>query len=147
MADIYAAAFVGVKDGTKFPPDRADGRIVGAKASKIVAAKPAGVAIAAGDQMYLGSLAPGESLRNISINTDTSLGTATVAIGPKSATGKYRTAAVFTAPLDVPANIGPKASTAAAIATAGEDIWATFAVAGVAGGVNLVFELEISSIK
>jgi hypothetical protein len=147
MPDLFPTTFVGVRDGSIFPPNRADGRLVGAKSSKIVAPKVAGQAIAIGDQLFLGTLAPGESLREVTINTDTSLGTTQVAIGTKAATGKYRAAAVFTAPLDSPTNIGPRANVAGAVLTAAEDIWATFTVAGVAGGVNLVFELEISSIK
>jgi hypothetical protein len=148
MPDIYNRLAVGVKDGTKNPPDRFDGRMVGAARSTIVAPKVAGQAIASGDQFYIGTLKPGERISDIRIITDTSLGTATVAIGPKTATGKYRAAAVFTTPLNVPASIGPSA--AAAIldpVTADEDIWATFAVAGVAGGVVLCFELDIVSVK
>jgi hypothetical protein len=148
MPDYYASAFVGVRDGTVNPPNRADGRLVGAKRSTIVAAKPAGQAIAAGDRLFLGYLAPGELLREVSINTDTSLGTTTVAIGTTATPAKYRAAAVYTTPLNVPTQIGPNAAQSiAAPLTVGEEIWATFAVAGIAGSVVLCFELEFVSIK
>lgn len=147
VPDLFPTTFVGVRDGTVFPPNRSDGRLVGAKASKIVAPKVVAQAVAIGDQLFLGSLAPGESLRNISINTDTALGTTTIAIGTKAATGKYRAAAAYAGANDVPVNIGPRANVAGAIVSVPEDIWATFAVAGIGAGVNLVFELEISSTK
>jgi hypothetical protein len=148
MPDIYARTFVGVKDGTKTPADRADGRLVGAKQSMIVAPKVAGQAIAAGDQFFIGTLRAGESLRDIRINTDTSLGTTTFSVGPKATPAKYRPAATFTTPLNVPTSVGPIASQAILDPlTADEDIWATFAVAGIAGSVVLAFEMDVISIK
>ena len=148
MPDLYARTFVGVKDGTKFPPDRADGRMVGAKQSMIIAPKVAGQAIASGDQMFIGALRAGESLRDIRINTDTSLGTTTFSVGPKATPAKYRAAATFTTPLNVPTSVGPLAAQAIVDPlTADEDIWVTFAVAGIAGSVVLAFEMDIISIK
>lgn len=148
MADLYASTFVGVKDGTKNPPDRADGRLVNARRSTIVAPKVAAQAIAAGDLMYIGTVRAGESVREIRIDTDTSLGTTTFSIGTKAVPAKYRAAAVFTAPLDVPSPVGPRANAAnLAPLTVDEDLWVTFAVAGIAGGVNLTYETDIVGLK
>ncbi len=148
MADFYAKAFVGVADGTKIPPDRADGRVVGAKRSTIVAAKVAGQALAIGDRLYLGKLRAGELVREIRINTDTSLGTTTVAIGTPGTPAKYRAAAVYTTPLNVPTPIGPVAAIAISDPlTADEDIWATLGVGGIAGAVVMAIEIDIVSIK
>jgi hypothetical protein len=148
MADFYAKAFVGVADGTKIPPDRADGRVVGAKRSTIVAAKVAGQAIAAGDRLYLGKVRAGEAVREIRLNTDTSLGTTTFSIGTTGTPAKYRAAAVFTTPLNVPSPVGPVAAVAIADPLAAdEDLWATFAVAGIAGSVVMAFEIDIVSVK
>ena len=148
MADLYASEFVGVKDGTKTPPDRADGRLVGAKQSSIRASKVAAQAVTAGDLMYIGTVRAGESIRDIRLNTDTSFGTTTFSIGTKAAPAKYRAAATFTTPLDLPTTVGPKASAAiAAPLTTDEDIWVTFAVANIAGTVNFCFEMDIMSIK
>ena len=148
MADLYAKAFVGVADGTKIPPDRADGRIVGAKRSTIVAAKVAAQAIASGDRLYLGKLRAGELVREIRINTDTSLGTTTFSIGSTGTPAKYRAAAVYTAPLNVPTPVGPVAAIGISDPLAAdEDLWATFAVAGIAGAVVLSFEIDIVSVK
>lgn len=148
MPDLYASTFVGVKDGTKFPPDRADGRLVGGKQSMIVAPKVAGQAIASGDRLFIGTLRAGEVLRGIRINTDTSLGTTTFSIGTTATPAKYRAAAVYTTPLNVPAYVGPNAAQAiASPLTADEDIWVTFGVAGIAGSVVMSFEMDIVSIK
>lgn len=148
MADFYARAFVGVADGTKIPPDRADGRVVGAKRSTIVAAKVAAQAIAAGDRLFLGRLRAGDLVREIRLNTDTSLGTTTFSIGTTASPAKYRAAAAYTTPLNVPTPVGPVAAIAISDPlTADEDIWATFAVAGIAGAVVMAFETDIVSVK
>lgn len=148
MADLYAKAFVGVADGTKIPADRADGRVVGAKRSTIVGAKVAGQAIAAADLLFIGRVRAGEAIREIRINTDTSLGTTTFSIGTKAVPAKYRAAAVYTTPLNVPTPVGPLAAVAIADPlTADEDIWVTFAVAGIAGAVVMAFEMDITSVK
>lgn len=148
MASLYARTFVGVKDGTLVPSSRADGRMVGAKVSAIIAPKVIGQAVAAGDLMYIGTVRAGESIREILLNTDTSFATTTFSIGTLAAPAKYRAAAVFTTPLGVPTPVGPIASTADDDPlTADEDIWVTFAVAGIAAGVLFTFETRIASVK
>lgn len=147
MADFYLDSFVGVKDGTKFPSDRADGRKVGAKRSGIIGAKPAGVAYANADRIYLGVLRAGESLRDIIVISDTTLGTTTLSVGTTATPAKYANAKTMTT-VDVPTSIGPR-GTAAVLAplAADEDIWATLGVGGIAGGINLSIELVIASVK
>jgi len=147
MADYYLDSFVGVADGTKFPPDRADGRKVGAKQSSIFGAKVAAQALANGDRLFLGRLRAGDILRNIIVISDTTLGTTTLSIGPAGTPAKYANARTMTV-VDTPTSIGPR-GTAAVLAplTVDEDIWATLGVGGIAGGINLSIELEICSVK
>lgn len=147
MADFYLDSFVGVKDGTVVPANKADGRKVGAKRSSIFGSKPAGVAWANADQIYLGRLNPGESLREIIVTSDTSLGTTTLSVGTKASTTKYANARTMTT-TDVPTLIGPRGTAADdPPLTAGEDIWLTLGVGGVAAGVFVTFELVIASVK
>jgi hypothetical protein len=147
MADFYLDSFVGVKDGTKIPADAADGRKVGATDRRIIASKPAGVAWALADQIYIGFVAPGESVREILVNSDTSLGTTTLSVGPKSSTTKYVNAKTMTT-VDVPTAIGPRGTAADdAPLSAPEDLWLTLGVGGVGGAVNVTFEVVIAGIK
>lgn len=141
MADRYALEFVGQKDGTANPPKKLDGRFVGAKERRIRASK-AVLADASGDRIYIGTLPAGASLRAVAINTDTSLGSATIAVGTTAVPGKYVAATTFTTPLDRPTGIGPKAS--AHVATpldVDEDIWVTVGAAAMPVAAIVVFEL------
>lgn len=145
MADLYAAAFIGVKDGTKVPADRANGQIVNSKRRSTLAAKAAAQAIASGDRLFLGTLRAGERLAEIIGNTDTSLATTTISIGTTASPTKYVNAATLTA-TNINVILGPRtAPLIAGAVTADEDLWATFGVAGVAGGVNFAFQLDICS--
>lgn len=147
MADFYLDSFVGVKDGTKNPPDRADGRKVGAKRSSIWGAKVAGVALANGDRLFIGTVRQGEAIRDIIVNTDTSLGTTTLSIGTTGTPAKYANAVTNTT-VDRPVSIGPRGTAADdPPLSADEDIWVTLGVGGIGGAVNVGFELVITSIK
>jgi hypothetical protein len=147
MPDFYLDTHVGVKDNTKIPADKSDGRKVGAVDRRIIGSKPTGVAWANADQIYLGTLQPGETLREILLTSDTSLGTTTLSVGPKTATTKYANARTMTT-TDVPTIIGPRATAADdAPLTAAEDIWLTLGVGGVASGVVLTIELVFAGIK
>lgn len=146
MADYYIDSAVGVKDGTKVPAEKADGRKVGANQRRIFGSKPVGATWAAGDQIFLGTVKQGESLREIMVNSDTTLGTTTLSVGPKTATTKYVNAKTMTTP-DVPTLIGPRGTAADdAPLTADEDIWITLGVGGIAGGVNVTFELVTAAL-
>lgn len=146
MADFYIDSQVGVADGTKIPADKADGRKVGASSRRIFGSKTAGQAWANGDQIYLGKLRQGESVREIMVTSDTTLGTTTLSVGPKTATTKYANARTMTTP-DVPTLIGPRGTAADdAPLAADEDIWLTLGVGGIAGGINVTFELVIAGL-
>ena len=148
MADFYSQQMTGVADGTLIPSRKADGGQVGAKVSSITASKPLGQALAAGDRLYLGRVRAGERIKQILINTDTSLGTSTIAIGNAATAAKYVAATTFTTPLNRPTAIGPLASTMDdGVLTADEDIWLTVAVATIVGGTIFSVELEITSVK
>lgn len=142
MADLYAAEFVGGPDGTAYPPKKLDGRLVGSKKRGVRATKPAGVAMANGDRLYLGKLPMGASVRGFAGVTDTTLGATTISIGTTANPTKYVNAKTLTV-VDVPTPIGPKASAfVAAPTTADEDLWATLGVGGIAGAVVVAIELE-----
>jgi len=147
MAIYYAAQQVGVADGSLIPAAKADGGQVGANLITTLATKVAGQAWAAGDQIYLGRLRPGEHLRRIWGNTDTSFGSATISIGTLAAPTKYANARTLTA-TNTPTALGPLASAAGAgPLSAGEDLYLTLGAAGVAAGVNFTLELEIACVK
>ena len=146
MADFYASTFVGVKDGTKVPADRADGRQVRANECVIVAPKVAAQAYANGDRLFIGSVRAGEHVREIKVTSDTSFGTTTLSIGTTAAPTKYVNAKTMTV-TDVPTLIGPKATAADdGPLSADEDIWVTLGVGGIAGGVLFTFEMVLASV-
>lgn len=147
MPDFYLSTAIGVRDGTKIPADRPDGRLVGAKRSSIFGSKPAGVAYAAADQIYVGTLRAGDVLREIIVLSDTTLGTTTLSVGTKATTTKYANARTMTV-VDVPTLIGPRGIAGYyGPLTADEDIWITLGVGGIAAGINVSFELVYTSIK
>jgi hypothetical protein len=145
MADFYLAHAIGVKDGTKTPPDKFDGRFVGAAKKVVVANHPAGIAYANADQIFLCSLKAGEQITDIKIVTDTTLGTTTLSIGPKTATTKYANAKTQTV-VDTPTSLGPKATAADdGPLAADEDVWITLGVGGIAGAILFTITVEIAS--
>lgn len=147
MADRYLDVFVGVKDGTKTPPARQDGRRVGAKKSVIQGNKVTGVQWDIGDQIFAGTLRAGEILLDAKICTGTSLGTATMSLGPKTNTTKYVNAKTLTT-TDIPTSLGPTAAAlAAGPLTADEDLYWTVGTAAIVAGTVLASALEISSVK
>jgi hypothetical protein len=147
MANFYAAQQIGVADGTKSPPDRPDGRLVGAKMSSIACSKKSGEVWAQADKVYLGRLNAGDSLREVLGTAGVSLGTTVLSIGTLAVPAKYVNAKALTA-VDIPTPLGPFTSNLiAAPLTAPEDLWLTFGVGGVAGPTDLNLDLRISSVK
>lgn len=145
MADFYLAHAIGVKDGTKNPPDKFDGRFVGAKKKAIVAIHPATVAYAAGDRLFLASLKAGEQLLAVNVITDTTLGTTTLSVGTTATPAKYASAKTVTT-TDVQVSIGPRATAADdGPLAADEDVWVTLGVGGIAGAVIFAIQAEIIS--
>lgn len=142
MTDRYSVEQVGVADGTVTPPRKADGRLIGAKVRSIRATKQV-LADQIADRVYLGRLPAGATVKEILIVTDTSLGSATIAIGTTASSGKYVAARTFTTPLDTPTCIGPKVSAwDDAPLAADEDIWVTFAAAAGPGAAIVGFEIR-----
>jgi len=146
MATYYAKQFIGVADSTKVPPDRADGRQVGAKESTTVATKDNVNATAANDLIYVGRIRAGEMMVGFSGLTDTSFGAVTISVGTVTNPTKYVNAKTLTA-TDVPTALGPNAAAlAAGPLTADEDIYVK--VSGViAAAVVAEFITRIASVK
>src|SRR5579864_2388628 len=109
MATYYVSQFIGVKDGT-VPPQRADGRVVGAKESQTLGSKVAGQAWASGDKIYIGEVRSGELLIGVSALSDTTLGTTTLSIGTLLTPTKYVNAQTFT-PVNIKTPLGPTIAT------------------------------------
>lgn len=146
MADLYLDSHVGVMDGTKVPAARANGLKVGVNQRRIFGSKPAGVAWANGDQIFLGTLAPGESLREIIVTSDTTLGATTLSVGTKASIANYANARTMTT-VDTPTLIGPRGTAADDAPLAGrEDIWLTLGGGGIASGINVTFDLVITGL-
>tara|TARA_R110000868_G_scaffold32613_4_gene118704 strand:- start:1907 stop:2350 length:444 start_codon:yes stop_codon:yes gene_type:complete len=141
MVDRYAVEQVGVLDGTSVPAKKLDGSLVGAKRRSIRATKQV-LADAAADRVYLGRFPQGSTCKDIKFVTDTTLGSATMAIGTTAAPAKYVAARTFTTPVDVPTSIGPRASAWDDVPlTVDEDVWATFAAASLPGSAIMGWEL------
>lgn len=143
MATFYAKQFIGVKDGTKTPASRADGRQVGAKIRSIIADKnPSGStqALAAADKLFIGTLPAGATPMDFVGLTDVTLGTSTISIGTLADATKYVNAKTLTA-VDTPTSIGVKASAReAGPVAADEDLYATIGTATVAAATKLSIE-------
>jgi len=146
MATYYVSQFIGVKDGT-VPPQRADGRVVGAKESQTLGSKVAGQAWASGDKIYIGEVRSGELLIGVSALSDTTLGTTTLSIGTLLTPTKYVNAQTFT-PVNIKTPLGPTIATIlAGPLTADEDIYVTLGVGGVAAGINIAFFLQTLGVR
>jgi hypothetical protein len=99
---------------------------------------------ASGDTIVLADIPAGAMFAGGLLTSSVSLGTATVAIGPAGTTGKYRTAATFTA-TDTPTNFGNTAVIGAAAAnTAVERVLATIGTASLPASGTLVVDLYFS---
>jgi hypothetical protein len=146
MPQWYALQQIGVADGSKIPALRADGRQVNAHVKTIVAQKNPGEVWASGDQVYLGRVPQGQHIRRIWGTSDTTLGTATLSIGTLALPAKYVNGKVLTA-VDLPTVLGPLTAAAnAGPLAAPDDLWMTLGVAGVAGAINLVIDIELAAL-
>ena len=141
MADLYGLEFVGGPDGTQNPPKKLDGRIVGAKKRRTRSTKPATI-LAVSDRLYLGKLPANAVMQSVIGNTDTSLGTTTLSIGPAAAPAKYVNARTLTT-VDTPSALGPRASAAVNGPVAvDEDLWITIGTAAIPAAVIAAFYFE-----
>lgn len=92
---------------------------------------------ASGDTIHVGYLPKGAVVHRIVLTTDTSTGSATIAIGIAGTTAKYKAAAAFTA-TDTPTAFGKAAALGVAL-TAEEDIIITTGGASLpASGVMVI---------
>lgn len=110
MADKYALQQQGVADGTKNPPEKADGREVNANRTCLVASKSTADAWNVADRVFLGRKKAGDKVVGIRATTGTSFATSTLSIGDGVTADKYCAAKTLTA-VDTPTYLGPKAST------------------------------------
>lgn len=152
MPTYNAIQQAGVIDGSVIPPNKADGRVVGAKVSTTIATKDytarnaAAPALVAADKIYLGRLRQGEMLDAVEYLTDTTFGATTVSIGTLALPAKYSAAQTQTVvntwtPLTMVA-----ANFAAGPVTADEDLYATVS-AGVAAAIIAHWKLRTSGIR
>lgn len=147
MADFYAQEFVGVKDGTQIPADRAAGWLVGYRPRGIRATKPVGQALAVNDRLYIGRRRAGESIVSITANANASLGTTTLSIGPNGTANKYVNGMTLTA-VNVPTPIGPlTVASDNDPADPYEDLWLTVTTTPVAGGTALVIDTILRAVN
>lgn len=98
------------------------------------------------DTLLLAKLAPGETFAYGVLTSTASLGTSTLAIGIAGTTGKYRTAATFTA-TDTPTLFGNAAQVGAAdpALSATENVIGTIAVASLPASGTLIVDIYVSS--
>lgn len=141
MATTYATEVSSVLDGT-LPAEKSDGAVHGARLMR----RRATITLASqadGDVIVLAEKKPGEHFAYGVITTDTSLGTATVKVGPESSDAAYRAAADFTA-TNTPTLFGPAAAISSEPATDGENIVATVGTAALPASGTLVIDLFFS---
>ena len=144
MANRFAIQQVGVLDGTAYPAKKLDGAQVGAKERRTLCSKQV-LADAVGDTVTLCTIPAGAIVRQVNINSDTSLGTSTIAIGTVATPAKYVAATTFTTPLNVPTAIGPKASVPAAGALLTDDVLImSVGVAALPAGAVVHIEIEFT---
>lgn len=140
MATTYANEVAGL--GTS-PTTKQDGGIQGGRLRRFRASFTM-AAQASGDDIVLAKVPAGYRFAFGIINASATMGaSATVAIGIAGATGKYRTAAVFTAA--VPTLFGNSAATDDDALTAAEDVLLTIAVAALPGAGTAVVDLYYSA--
>jgi hypothetical protein len=95
------------------------------------------------DTLTLGDLPAGSTFAYGIINTDTSLGSTTISIGPSTSAAKYKAAAAFTA-TDTPTFFGKNAPVVAAALTASETVIATLGAATAPASGNLCIDIYYS---
>lgn len=94
------------------------------------------------DTIVIAKATEGESFLYGVVNTDTSLGSAQIAIGVSGTVAKYKAAAVQTA-TNAPAIFGVNAGTATV--TASEEIFITISAANLPASGNLVVDMYFSA--
>ena len=146
MAEGYSAETVGVLDGAKPVPDQSPGNVTNARIKRIRATfdlSLASVAKAIGDTNVIGNMPRGGVFSHYHVNGVALGAVATLAIGSRAASGKYRTAAIKnTAGLEIGGNV---AAVAAASLDIDELIIMTIAAAALPGAGLLTIDIFYTS--
>lgn len=141
MAKIYAGLLAGLGLLPVQPPEAGQGVNANVKVHTQVitlASQPTT------DTLVVAKIPAGQKFLYGMLNTDTSLGSATIAIGTAAAAGKYRAAAVFTA-TNTPTLFGVEAAADDAPLTADEEVIITIAAAALPASGGLVVSMFCSS--
>lgn len=140
MAETFANEISGVD---AVPSTKSNGGLQGGRLRRFRASVTlASQAIA--DTIVLADVPVGYAFSHGILNTDTSLGTSTLAIGNATTAGKFRAAAVFTA-TNSPTFFGVNAAVAADPPKATERVIATVAAAALPAAGTLVVDLYFSA--
>lgn len=142
MAVFYSNELVNY---TANPRGMSDGRVYNATLKRFRATITLATQTTS-DTIVIADVPPGYAFAYGMLNTDTSLGSSTVAIGITGTTGKYRAAAVFTA-TNTPTLFGLATSAGAAALSANEVIFITIAAANFPASGNLVVDMYFSTIN
>ena len=141
MAQTYSTELAGI---TSLPVVKASAlqaygaRLKRFRASIVLASQ------AIGDTVVVGLIPAGYVFAGCEVSTDTSLGTATIALGTAALANKYANASTLTA-LNAQALIGNVAQLMAGPLTAQETVLLTVAVAALPAAGNLLVDLYFSS--
>lgn len=142
MAKFYGSTFAAAKSGT-LPQAMPDGRLVSNKRRTTTEIFTL-ASQASGSQLYIGTLPIGAVFEGIELNTDTSLGSATISAGSEASPAKYAAAATFTA-TDTPTVRAKASGQAQAPLTAPEDVYLTTGAAALPASGTLVVGLRWKS--
>ena len=142
MANTFASEASGYLNST--PPVMSNGAIHAARVYRY-RAKITLASQASGDTITLAKIPANRGFMYGVINTDTSLGTATVSVGPSSSAAKYKAAAVFTS-TDTPTLFGKNAPVVADPLSAEETVLLTIGTAALPSSGNLVVDLYFSGV-
>jgi hypothetical protein len=141
MPTTYAPEVAGL--GT-VPATKSNGGVQGGRVRRFRATIPY-EGQASGDDIVLASIPAGYTFMYGVLTATASAGTATVAIGVAGATGKYRTAATFTA-ANTPTMFGNALAVGETAPTDGLTVLATLAIAALPTSANsLVVDLYFSA--
>lgn len=143
MAKGYSRELVGVRDGSRVPPDKADGRVYHARSRTIRATFDlalASVAKANGDNNVLGVIPKGHRFAGARVTSSVTLGASTVAIGTAASPELYKAAGTFTTP-DTPTTFAKASALAADPLSTDTEIVMTIGAANLPGAGTVVVEL------
>lgn len=146
MAQYYSNELAGDTTGLNTAPVqslRPAANVYGGR-QKVFRATISMAAQASGTTFVLANVPPGHTFSNASISTDTSTGSATIAIGNASNATKYAAAAAY-ATVNAPALVGNVAAMTAGVLTAPEQIIATIGAAALPASGSVVIELNFDS--